>query len=234
MFFVGIDLAWSDTNKTGMVILSDEKVIFSGLVQSDDDICSCIAEVVGSHSCVVAIDAPLVVPNTSGQRPAETLLNKDFRKYNAGAHPANRTWLLRSCSRIRGEDLVIALKSRGIVHDPFLRSSRSCFECYPHSASIVLFGLKQILGYKARPSRSYEDRWNAFVEYQRQLSRFVSAPFLSVDVTSLRASKLKEYEDVLDACMCAIIARFLYQNPSERMLYGSFDDGYILTPALRI
>ncbi|RIV15574.1 DUF429 domain-containing protein, partial [Klebsiella pneumoniae] len=39
--------------------------------------------------CLVAVDAPLVVANRTGQRPAEAALNRDFRQFEAGAYPAN-------------------------------------------------------------------------------------------------------------------------------------------------
>ena len=38
---------------------------------------------------MVAIDAPLIVRNATGNRPAEAALNRDFARFDAGAHPAN-------------------------------------------------------------------------------------------------------------------------------------------------
>lgn len=35
--------------------------------------------------CLVGIDAPLVVTNPTGQRPAEAALNRDFGRFEAGA-----------------------------------------------------------------------------------------------------------------------------------------------------
>ena len=32
---------------------------------------------------------PLIVANAKGNRPAEAALNKDFAKFDAGAHPSN-------------------------------------------------------------------------------------------------------------------------------------------------
>ncbi len=37
--------------------------------------------------CLVAIDAPLIVNNQTGYRPAETMFNRDFQKFDAGALP---------------------------------------------------------------------------------------------------------------------------------------------------
>ena len=40
--------------------------------------------------CIVAIDAPLLVTNATGNRDAEKELNADFAKFQAGAHPTNQ------------------------------------------------------------------------------------------------------------------------------------------------
>ena len=42
-----------------------------------------------SGDCLVAIDAPLVVRNATGNRPCEAALNRDFARFDAGAHPSN-------------------------------------------------------------------------------------------------------------------------------------------------
>ena len=39
--------------------------------------------------CLVAIDAPLIVRNATGNRVAEAELNRDFARFDAGAHPSN-------------------------------------------------------------------------------------------------------------------------------------------------
>ncbi len=38
---------------------------------------------------MVGIDAPLIVTNPTGKRPCEAALNRDFAKFEAGAHPTN-------------------------------------------------------------------------------------------------------------------------------------------------
>ena len=55
---------------------------------SDDAITAALAPYVGGD-CLVAIDAPLVVRNATGNRPCEAALNRDFARFDAGAHPSN-------------------------------------------------------------------------------------------------------------------------------------------------
>ncbi len=52
------------------------------------------------EGCIVAIDAPTLVPNETGRRPAEAECQRLFGRYQAGPHPANRS---RYKGDIRGE-----------------------------------------------------------------------------------------------------------------------------------
>ncbi len=62
--------------------------VTSGRPASDDDVLDQL-EPFTRGPCVVAFDAPLIVTNPSGNRPCEAALNRDFRRFEAGTHPAN-------------------------------------------------------------------------------------------------------------------------------------------------
>ena len=57
-------------------------------VHTDDEIAVGLAAYVDGD-CLAAIDAPIVVTNAKGSRPAEQQLSKDFRRYDAATHPSN-------------------------------------------------------------------------------------------------------------------------------------------------
>ena len=89
MYFAGVDLAWAGRNPTGVAVVDAGGALASVCaVRDDDEILAALHPYV-SGDCLVAFDAPLVVANPTGQRPAETALNRDFRRFEAGAHPAN-------------------------------------------------------------------------------------------------------------------------------------------------
>lgn len=237
MYFVGVDLAWSDNNPSGVAVIHNNRLVDYTTLQDDQQIISHITQVVADQPCLVAIDAPLLVPNESGSRVAEKKINEVFRSFEAGAHPANRSWLTRSSGRVRGEDIVDELAKIGVVHNPYDVSSagRKCFEVYPHPAMVVLFGLQKTLKYKPRQKRSYDKRWNAFERYQqymRELPFEAEDDVLSRDVRKLRASALKKYEDCLDAIFCAYIAKYAHENETRVAVFGDMSEGYILTPVL--
>ena len=89
MYFVGVDLAWGQRSPTGVAVLDSRgSLCHVNVAGDDDDVLSQLQPFVGGE-CVVAVDAPLVVINPSGNRPCEAALNRDFRRFDAGAHPAN-------------------------------------------------------------------------------------------------------------------------------------------------
>src|SRR3712207_1727850 len=89
--FVGIDLAWGSKAATGLAVLNERgRLLDVATVHTDDDILSWVHSRAPS-SCVVAIDAPIIVPNLTGRRECETLVSRHFGRYNAGAHSSNRS-----------------------------------------------------------------------------------------------------------------------------------------------
>ena len=92
MLFVGIDLAWSTRNGSGISIIKGDKtkaeVMDAKVVYSDEEILSFVKSNVASKEALIAIDAPLIVPNAEGRRKCEALVGQFFRKYDAGAHPS--------------------------------------------------------------------------------------------------------------------------------------------------
>lgn len=150
---IGLDLAWSTRNPSGLATLRVQlgdpgrqnltgHLVDSRILQTDEEILDYIQAQAGEDPCLVAVDAPLRVPNLSGQRRAEAELNRVFRAYAAGAHPANRR-LLEKNGQVRGEALVQALSRYGFREQANIergKLTRQVTEVFPHSALVSLFG----------------------------------------------------------------------------------------------
>jgi predicted RNase H-like nuclease len=245
MYFVGLDLAWSPKNGSGLTILKGNKekaeLIFSDVLNSDDDITNKIDSIIKKENAFIAIDAPLIVPNSSGRRIAEKLVGELFRKYNAGAHPANRPRLSQWSGTIRGEDVVSKLEKINFKHNPYIKKfeeTRKSFEVYPHPSMVVLFNLNSILKYKSKPKRDYNFRYLEFEKYQNHLKELefktpkliLPKEIINKNVKELKAQKLKNYEDLLDSIFCAYIAYYCWYIPEKCKVLGNMSEGYILTP----
>ena len=237
MYFVGLDLAWGEKKQTGVAVVdSDGRLLHVGIAQDDASIIDAIGPFTAEH-CLVAIDAPLIVNNADGYRPAETEYNRDFQKFDAGAYPANTANPLFNPPR--GAVLATAL---GLDMNPGSNANRRAIEVYPHPATVVLFGLQKILKYKK----------GSFDERQRELLKLMTliegldneTPRLranrSVAWVELRrrveaatkASQLDRDEDPVDAVVAAYVALYWYHRPEDVTIYGDFDTGYIVTPSL--
>ena len=241
VYFVGVDLAWGDRSPTGVAAVDESGVLrHVGAAGGDDDILAQLQPYVAG-ACVVAIDAPLVVVNPSGNRPCEAALNRDFRRFDAGAHPAN-TGLAWFADGGRGARLCRAL---GLDLDPYTFARRRAFEVYPHAASIALFSLPKTLKYKQKQGREVSGLRSELLRLMGFLEELRTAE-PSLDVASCqrwrelreavqqstRKSQLRRAEDPVDAVMCAYIARYVHDRPDDVTVYGDPATGCIVTPAV--
>src|SRR5439155_24120150 len=59
-------------------------------LRTTEEICD-FAGLASGNEAVIAIDAPLIVKNLTGQRPVEIHLTSIFGRYDAGPHSSNRS-----------------------------------------------------------------------------------------------------------------------------------------------
>jgi predicted RNase H-like nuclease/ppGpp synthetase/RelA/SpoT-type nucleotidyltranferase len=241
MHFVGVDLAWGEVKPTGVAALDDAGRLVHLSAQTDDDSVAAALRPYVAGDCLVAVDAPLVVDNETGNRPGEAALNRDFARFDAGAHPAN-TGRSEFAQQPRGARLAARL---GLDIEPSSRSRRRAVEVYPHAATVALFRLGRTLKYKNKPGRTLaqlrselltlvdllegladadvpmvvtgEPRWRSLVEAVRSAER---------------KSDLRRAEDQVDAVVCAYVALFAVRRPDLVTTYGDAETGSILTPTL--
>lgn len=229
--FVGIDLAWGPRARTGIAVVDQAgRLLHSGSVQTDDDIEEWLRTSAG-RAVVVAVDAPLVVPNETGQRRCETEISRAFWRYKIGAHSSNRGRAQfdppRAATLAERFGWSVDPAGHGSIEDPV------CIEVYPHPAMVSLFGLPERIRYKSGPSRvdGFEELLRHLVaiselrlrEHPRwaELTRIVADP---------APGDLSRIEDELDAILCAHLAWLWHHRPDTLHVYGSLQDGYIVAP----
>ncbi len=241
VYFAGVDLAWAGRNPTGLAVLdSDGHLVCAGAVREDAAVLAALGPYLRG-ACRVAFDAPLVVANATGQRPAETALNRDFRKFEAGAHPANTG----KPEFARGPRAARLADSLSLDIDPFSPASRRAIEVYPHAATVALFRLPRTLKYKAKPGRSVDRLRSELLRLMDEVEALRTAPvplqvtgnqdWLSLRrqvVTAQRKCELRRAEDPVDAVVCAYVALYAERCPADITVYGDLTSGYILTPTL--
>jgi predicted RNase H-like nuclease len=240
MYFVGVDLAWAGRNPTGVAVLDTAgHLVRVGAARDDAAVLAALSPYVRGE-CVVGFDAPLVVTNPTGQRPAEAALNRDFRRFEAGAHPAN-TAKPEFADTPRAARLARAL---GLNMDPYSSAPRRAIEVYPHPATVVLFRLARTLKYKAKPGRDVARLKSELLLLMDGIEKLAHAP-VPLDVAgeewaqlrrqvvaAQRKSELRRAEDPVDAVVCAYVALYAQRRPSDVTIYGDSATGYVVTPSL--
>lgn len=229
--FVGIDLAWGPKARTGLAVVDDAgRLVGSGAVRTDDEIDEWLSRSVGAV-VVAAVDAPVIVPNETGQRRCETEISRAFWRYKIGAHSSNK-------GRVEFDPPRAATLAErfGWSVDPAWHGSVEapvCIEVYPHPAMVGLFGIPERVVYKSGPLRAEGFaqlvRHFASIEELRlsesrrwvELSRIVADP---------GPGDLTRIEDELDAILCAHLAWLWHHRPETLKVYGSLEDGYIVSP----
>ncbi|WP_436700311.1 DUF429 domain-containing protein [Nocardioides sp. BYT-33-1] len=239
--FIGVDLAWGERRPTGIAVVDGDGMLLTvAAAQTDDDIVSALAPYV-EGACVVAIDAPIVVANATGNRPAEAALNKDFARFDAGAHPSNT-----GKPEFREQPRAARVAARlGLDINPRSRRPRRAIEVYPHPATVALFRLGRTLKYKNKPGRDLEQlRAELLVLLGLVEGLGAAEPPLHVEghpawialrsaaETATRKSELRVVEDQVDAVVCAYVAMFAERRPEDTTTYGDLETGYIVTPSL--
>lgn len=244
MIFIGLDLAWSPRNRTGAaVVYNHELIAHTGHLTSDETIFAFVQPYLqNGEDAIMAVDAPLRVPNVSGSRPCDQALSAEWRRFEAGALPSNRR-LLTFDGAIRGEILVAHFtQHHGFsesVPIPQAAQGRYICEIFPHPAHVSFFSLQKTLKYKARSGRTLSTRLAEFARYQQLLGTLAQATpplfgtteLLAMPLQAMNSRALKAYEDTLDAITCAYIAAYLWHHgPTRARVYGTVADGSIMTP----
>ncbi|MGH3510318.1 MAG: DUF429 domain-containing protein [Nocardioidaceae bacterium] len=241
MYFVGIDLAWGENQPTGLAVLDDDGHLLEVCARDDDAAIVAALTPYAATDCLVGIDAPLVVHNPTGNRPCEAALNRDYARFDAGAHPSN-TGKREFANGPRGARLAAAL---GLDLDPVSTSHKRAIEVYPHPATVALFRLGRTLKYKNRSGRPLALLKSELLRLVSLLEglRDAELPLYLVQNddwrrlvaqvgAAQRKSELRRAEDPIDAVVCAYIARYAERRPELTTTYGDLASGYIVTPSL--
>ncbi|MGY0537986.1 DUF429 domain-containing protein [Nocardioides sp. YJ-D4] len=240
MYFLGVDLAWGVRRPTGVAVLDEDgRLVHVSAAKTDDEIVAAVEPYVGDD-CLVAFDAPLIVTNPTGNRPAEAALNKDFARFDAGAHPSN-TSKPEFSEQPRGARIAARL---GLDMNPRSGRRRRAIEVYPHPATVALFRLGRTLKYKHKSGRDIDQLRAELITLLGLLEGLASAdPPLLLDNPSwhalrtaaesaVRKSELRTVEDQVDAVLAAYVGLFATRAPDRTTTYGDFATGYIVTPTL--
>ncbi len=230
---IGIDLAWGANGRTGLAVVDgDGALVASASVRTDAEIDAWIAE--RGPAAVIAVDAPLIVPNATGRREGERLLGQAYARFDAGAHPTNRSrpWMdpPRGLRLAQRHGWSVDPDHPGTTHAPV------CIEVYPHPGMVGLFRLGRVVPYKKgsfTDRRAGFDRLLGLIESIDVLRLDRSAAWSSIRDRFAKAERLVQLdvlEDEIDAVFCAHLAWLWTARPGALVVYGDLASGYVVAP----
>ncbi len=242
--FVGLDLAWTTRNESGICWLEGDSRENLCCTRLDAAVCetqSLARELAAAKSAVVTIDAPVLY---TSERWVEREISRCFSRYKLGAHSAHAAW---KHGYRAGVDLGAALVERGFTCDPnpILSGDRQrpvAVEVFPHTIHVVLFGLSERLPYKRKRGRDTSSLQRAMQEYQTHLRALIGRECpgvlehpavqdaLDQDRAGVaRGRELKRLDDTLDGLTCALAAWLIWDQPNRWEVLGD-QNGYVVTP----
>lgn len=215
MYFIGIDLAWTYRNETGITIFKDRKCVFSGAKVYSDEM---LVEIMKGYSpCIVSIDAPLVVNNESGGRSVDSQVMKtSIHKRYLKLYATSRTYMLRAFGAIRGEKILKLSE---------LELSKTIYETYPTGIFLSLFPELYDNKYKISSRKTLEE----LIENSQKLLEAIQDLGFHIDIQTTAHTKkaYKTFEDQVDSVLCALNSYYAYY--SKNVLFQD-ESGAIALP----
>ncbi|MFP7761387.1 DUF429 domain-containing protein [Marisediminicola sp. LYQ85] len=249
MTYIGVDLAWGEgtaakrANETGLALLDESGVILdAGWARGIDAVTEWVVDRAGPGT-VIAIDAPLVIPNESGMRLAERQVGMAYGNRKVAANASNTAMGWQG-----GVALLQRLEVAGFAYTDGIRPPTDetpvFFECYPYT---TLVGMAE-LGYdverprykrldktltaplgRERRARECDEliRRMLTLDDARPPLRLASHPLtreLAVTPSPIDDVPYKHREDLLDAVLCAWTAAIWHRFGDERTQILGADD----------
>ncbi|MCB9779508.1 MAG: DUF429 domain-containing protein [Alphaproteobacteria bacterium] len=239
--YLGLDLAWAPRQSSGGAVMeTDENGVLrlksSSSLRAHEDILSWLARNRGRHGCILAVNAPIIVENTGGQRPCDQALHEHFATNFVDEYHVNIT--NASHPRTIGR----ALQRMGFDADPTGEGDR-VVETYNQPTQVLLFDLERPIRLKSGPVGARKDAVARFREVlveklddaypPLEMSPALDA-LVSADLPSSNGSRVGEQEEQLEAVLCAYTAAYLdIRGPQACAFFGDLRDGYVLMPTSR-
>jgi predicted RNase H-like nuclease len=255
--FVGIDLAWGEEKPSGVAVIDSEGVVqrADAKLLGNAEICQ-FAGLDSPEATVVAIDAPLIVQNTMGQRPVEVQLTSIFGRYDAGPHSSNRSKPnFQETGRV--QRMVKLLGEQGFSQQSKIQKQepqRSFVEVFPAPALVMLFPCHLHTAhthcrpprYKHKSGRDWSELYSEWEIYRARLRSLEGRePALtlspavkdrmSIDIGTCTGTAYKYFDDLLDGILCAYLAYyFWYWGEEACWVVGDLETGYVTLPKCRL
>lgn len=238
MRYLGLDLAWAPrASSAGAVMEPTEdgvRLVSTAHLRAHEDVLSWVARNRGRSGAILAVNAPLIVENSSGRRPVDQELEHHFGRYLVDEYAVN------TVNASHPRTIARALTRMGFDLDPQAEGDRM-IETWTQPAQIMLFGLDRPLRTKTGPIGGRKDAASRYRDLVYGKLPFMTPSLedsaaleelVGGEMSSLNGTRLGELEEKLDAVLCAYVASYLdLCGPEACAFLGDLRAGYVLLPA---
>jgi predicted RNase H-like nuclease len=219
-----------ELHEDGLVLVS------SCSLRAHEDILSWIARNRGREGVTLAVNAPIIVENTGGQRGCDAMLHQHFGQHQVDEYQVN----LVNASHPR--TIGRALMRMGFDPDPSSTGDR-VIETYNQATQVLLWDVDRPIRLKAGPVGARKDAVARYRETMVEMldgaePMLIESPALNelvnADLPSSNGSRVGELEERLEAVVCAYTAAYLnIRGPEDCAFLGDLNSGYVLLPTSR-
>ncbi len=237
--YLGLDLAWAPRDSSGGAVMEPTEgggvqLVSTSFLRSHEDVLSWVARNRGRGQAILAVNAPLIVENTTGRRPVDKELERYFGRYRIDEYMVN------TVNASHPRTIARSLRRMGFDPDPRAEGDRM-IETATQPAQIMLFGLERPLRIKTGPIGARKDAAHRYRELIYGKLPFLDPPLedsealeelVSGNLAQMNGTRLGDLETRLDATLCAWIAAYMdLMGPESCSFLGDLYRGYVLLPA---
>ena len=242
--FIGIDLAWTYNNETGICFINQngEITLLKSEVFDDSEIINIIQDIenIDEKSITVGIDAPLIFPNDELEyRTAERKLKSTkINGFNLSSFQVSKNYMKRIYGHARGEKITFELirkNNKFKYTNRLFENKYEVIETFPTGIPAALFPeifpcKYKIKGKIADSIREYNILYEKIYELEKlQIIKNFSKHFFKINVKITR-KEYKNIEDKLDSFLCALGIFLVFHEKAEDIYFGDLDSGVIFLP----
>jgi predicted RNase H-like nuclease len=242
---VGFDSAWTDNPKAPGAVCSiqvnRESASFRApsLASFDNALAFIREEQAVVDLCLVALDQPTIVPNTTSMRPVDRVAASVISWLGGGVQPANRskTGMFDDAAPIWSFK-----RTLGAVEDPELARTAThglfLMEVFPAlalaSLELAFFGRLKAPRYNPARRKTFRiaDWWAVIAAVRVYAARATIAGVEEwLDSLTSRERPHKSDQDKLDALVCALVGyHWLVRDRCDSIMIGDLSFGYMVAP----
>lgn len=245
MRFIGIDLAWTNKNESGICVINEKgKVEYLDAARfSNEDLLE-ILQGFGAERLCIGIDAPLIIRNEEGSRGAEgELMKQRINGYALRLFNANRKFMMRTYGQMRGvdlADLIVTEIEHTHIDKQLSQSKNVLMETFPSGIIPGLFPEIHPVNYKLHrktPFNETRDEMIRLLERLKLIETFEKhvhglIDYLDIDLVSINKKNYKNLEDKVDAFLCAYGLFAVFKGYADLKTFGDLEHGFIALPVL--